>query len=145
MNMIQEQRDALRRLGKIVGREIDFHGGNSYAWIVGLQRRKHEMKKPVGVFEVTLPGVEVAMDQLERGLVPMDGEVEQPFRLLLRSHMADFLDINPRGFGLGSRNESRRWGGGGCRLHASRVQPFRPDTFEASDLITGDRGKGCKQ
>src|SRR5207244_11405663 len=67
-------RDAARRLTEIVSREINFHGNDAHARIVGVQRREHQMEERVGVFEVAAPSVEVAMDQVKRKFLAMDGE-----------------------------------------------------------------------
>ena len=47
------------------------------------------MEKPVGILQAASPRIQILVNQLERWLIPMNGEIEQPLHLLLRSQMAD--------------------------------------------------------
>src|SRR5712691_7449692 len=124
MNLIQELRDAARRLTEIVSREINFHGNDAHARIVRVQRREHQMEERVGVFKVAAPSVEMAMDQVERKFLAMDGEFEKTLGLLLRSETAEFHGFLVIGVGFGGENESWRRKIRGNRARGSGTQPF---------------------
>jgi hypothetical protein len=101
-------RDALRRLAEITGRKINLHGGGTHTGILGIQGREYEMEKPVGTLEAAAPGILPLPNHVQRPLVAMDGQIEQPLGLLLRREVAELLQFNAGRDGLRVGHERRR-------------------------------------
>jgi hypothetical protein len=144
MNLMEKFCDALRRLPEVVGDEIDFHGGDAHARIVGVQSRKDKMEELIGVFQVPAPGIQISVDQNERLLGAAEGKFEEAFGLLLGRQAADRFDIGVVGAGTGSGFQRGRLEGSG-RQRWSCAEPSEPEDFKARHFVTGDGGKGGKQ
>src|SRR6266702_4204470 len=99
MNLMEKFCQALGRLHQGVGDEIDFHGGDADAGIVGVKRRKHEMKELIGVFQVAAPGIQILVDQAERLVGALDSKFKKALGLLLGSQAADCLHVGVSGAG----------------------------------------------
>src|SRR5256885_16467043 len=59
MNLIEKLCETLRGLPQVVGDEIDFHGGDAHARIVGVESCKHQMEKLISFFEMATPGIQI--------------------------------------------------------------------------------------
>ena len=94
MNLIEKFREALRRFSQVVGDEIDFHGGDAHARIVGVKSRKHKMEELIGVLQVAAPGIQILVDQAERLIGTVDGKFEKALGLLLGGQVADDFRVS---------------------------------------------------
>jgi hypothetical protein len=83
MNLIEKLCETLRGLPQVVGDEIDFHGGDAHARIVGVESCKHQMEKLISFFEMATPGIQIHVDQAERLIGPVGGKFEKALGLLL--------------------------------------------------------------
>jgi hypothetical protein len=136
MNLVEKLCEALGRFRQVVGREIDFHGGDAHARIFGVQSRKYEVEKPIGVFQMSAPGIQILVNQAERLVGALDGKFEEALGLLLGRHTADGFHVNREG--SRGRHGDRRPGEGEGR---SKVKPASRWKFQARRLITKKCGK----
>jgi len=63
--------------------QINFHGGDAHARIVGVKGCKHQMEELIRFLEMAAPGIQMHVDQTERLLRPVDGKFEKTLGLLL--------------------------------------------------------------
>jgi len=138
--LIEKLPEALRRLHEVVGEEVDFDRGDAHARIAGVQSRKHEMEKAIGVFQMAAPGIQILVNQAERLVGTLDGKFEKALGLLLRRQMADGFDVGVSGAGTRGRHEGRRPGEGGGERR-SKVKPTCRRNFKARGFITKESGK----
>ena len=101
MNLIEKLCETLRRLPQVVGDEIDFHGGDAHARIVGVKGCKHQMEELIRFLEMAAPRIQIHVDQTERLLRPVDGKFEKALGLLLGRQVADCLDVGAISAGMG--------------------------------------------
>ena len=100
MNLMEKLCETLRGLPEVVGDEIDFHGGDTHARIVGVESCKHQMEKLISFFEMAAPGIQIHMDQAERLVGPVNGKFEKALGLLLGRQMPDCLHVGVIGVGI---------------------------------------------
>ena len=101
MNLIEKFCETLRRLPQVVGDEIDFHGGDAHARVVGVECCKHQMEELIGVFQMAAPGIQICVDQAKRLVGLVDGKFEEAFGLLLGRQVADCLHLGVIDAGIG--------------------------------------------
>src|SRR5260370_4819259 len=135
MNLIEKVPESLRRLHEVVGEEVDFDRGDAQARIAGVQSRKHEMEKAIGVFQMAAPGIQILVDQAERLVGTLDGKFEKALGLLLRRQMADGFDVGVNGAVTRGPHEGRRPGEGG-RERRRKVETTAPAHLNASGFRT---------
>jgi len=105
MNLVEKFCETLRRFPEIVGDQIDFHGGDANARIVGVEGLQNDMEELVCVVEAAAPGIEILVDQAERLVGTMDSEYEEALGLLLRRQVTDGFEVGTGGAGFGSGHE----------------------------------------
>jgi len=105
VNLIEKFCETLRRLPEIVGDQVDFHGGNADARIVGVEGLQNDVEELVGILEAAAPGIEILVDQAERLVGTADGEYKEALGLLLRRQVTDGFEVGTGGAGVGSRHE----------------------------------------
>ena len=144
MNLIEKLCKALRRFHQVVSGQIDFHGGDAHAGILGVQGRKHKVEKTVSVCEMAAPRSEILEDQAERLVRTLDGKFEKALGLLLGRQVADGFQVGVHNAGIGRGHEAE--GLGRCGRQQSFVmEPMGPGNFNARDLIAGDSRKGGQE
>jgi len=144
VNLIEKFSEALRRFSQVVGDEIDFHGGDAHARIVGVKSRKHKMEELIGVLQVAAPGIQILVDQAERLIGTVDGKFEKALGLLLGRQVADYFRISVISARIGGWHQSGPLNKRGRQWRGS-VKPSQPSDFKAGDAITGEGGNSGEQ